>query len=116
MPKIKVEIKRLLKVGFIRTGKYVNWLSNIVPVTKKNGQVRICIDFRDLNLATPKNEYVMAVVDMLVDAAANNGILTIMDGYSGCNQIYLAEEDIHKIAFHCQGPLGFSSGLLCHLD
>ena len=47
------------------------------------------------------DEYVMPIADMLVDAATNNGKLTFIDGYSGYNQIYLAEEDIHKIAFHC---------------
>ena len=43
----------------------------------------------------------MPITDMLVDVATNNKIITFMDGYSGYNQIYLAEEDIHKIAFHC---------------
>ena len=103
--KIKGETERLLKVGFIRTTRYMNWLSNIVLAIKKNGQVRICLDFRDLNLATPKDEYVIPIADMLIDAAANNGILTFMDGYSSYNQIYLAEEDIHKIAFCCPGSI-----------
>ena len=76
LPKIKRDIKRLFKAGFIRTTRYVNWLSNIIPVIKKNGQVRICTDFRNLNLATPKDEYVMLMVDILVDATVNNGILT----------------------------------------
>lgn len=37
MPQIKEEIERMLKAGFIRTTKYANWLSNIVPMIKKNG-------------------------------------------------------------------------------
>ena len=45
------------------------------PVIKKNGQVRIYIDFHNLNLATPKDEYIMPIADMLVDVATNNGIL-----------------------------------------
>ncbi|XP_070667874.1 uncharacterized protein [Malus domestica] len=53
---IKDELIRLLKVGFIRTARYVEWLANIVPVLKNNGALRICIDFRNLNLATPKDE------------------------------------------------------------
>ncbi|XP_070667555.1 uncharacterized protein [Malus domestica] len=48
---IKDELVRLLKAGFIRTARYVEWLANIVPVLKKNGALRICIDFRNLNLA-----------------------------------------------------------------
>ncbi|XP_070677860.1 uncharacterized protein [Malus domestica] len=53
---IKDELVRLLKAGFIRTARYVEWLANIVPVLKKNGALRICIDFRNLNLATPKDD------------------------------------------------------------
>ncbi|KAM1468070.1 hypothetical protein ACFX2I_033092 [Malus domestica] len=58
---IKDELVRLLKAGFIRTARYVEWLANIVPVLKKNGALRICIDFRNLNLATPKDEYTMPI-------------------------------------------------------
>ena len=65
----------MLKAGFIRTARYVQWLSNIIPVIKKNGQVRIYIYFHYLNLATPMDDDVMPTVDMLVDATANNGIL-----------------------------------------
>ncbi|KAM2351032.1 hypothetical protein ACFXTH_005893 [Malus domestica] len=54
---VKDELVRLLKAGFIRTARYVEWLANIVPVLKKNGALRICTDFRNLNLATPKDEY-----------------------------------------------------------
>ena len=53
----------------------------------------------------PKDEYVMLIANMLVDAAANNGILTFIDGYLGYNQIYLAKEDIHKTAFRFLGPI-----------
>src|ERR1051325_5764917 len=68
--KIKEEIERLLKSKFIRTARYVEWLANIVPVLKKNGKLRVCIDFRNLNTATPKDEYAMPVAEMLVDSAA----------------------------------------------
>ena len=59
LPMIKEEIERFLKAGSIKTTRYVEWLSNIISIIKKNGQVRICIDFRNLNLATPKDEYVI---------------------------------------------------------
>ena len=55
--KIKEEIERLLKAKFIRTVRYVNWISNILSVMKKNGKLRVCIDFRDLINTTPKDEY-----------------------------------------------------------
>ncbi|CAJ2645042.1 unnamed protein product [Trifolium pratense] len=70
MTKIKAEIERLLKCKFIRTTRYVEWLANIVPVIKKNGSLRVCIDFRDLNNATPKDEYSMPVAEMNEETAS----------------------------------------------
>ncbi|PNX90716.1 hypothetical protein L195_g046841 [Trifolium pratense] len=72
MTKIKAEIERLLKCKFVRTARNVEWLANIVPVIKKNGSLRVCIDYRDLNNATPKDEYSMLVAKMLVDSAAGH--------------------------------------------
>ncbi|GKV12837.1 hypothetical protein SLEP1_g23931 [Rubroshorea leprosula] len=104
--KVKEEVERLHKVGFIRTARYSEWLSNIVPIVKKNGKLRVCIDFRNLNLVTPKDEYPMPVADLLVDGVARHRILSFMDGYSGYNQIFIAEEDISKTAFRCPGNIG----------
>ena len=104
--KVKEEIERLLKAKFIRPTRYVQWLANIVPVVKKNGKLRVCIDFRDLNAATPKDMYVMPIADMLIDSTANNELLSFMDGFSGYNQIFIAEEDIFKTAFRCPGSIG----------
>ncbi|KAM1563134.1 hypothetical protein ACFX1X_038121 [Malus domestica] len=74
--------------------------------TKKNGALCICIDFRNLNLATPKDEYTMPISDLLIDAVANHAILSFMDGHAGYNQIFIAEADVHKTAFRCPGALG----------
>src|ERR1051325_6365364 len=106
LTKIKVEVERLLRCKFIRTTRYVEWLANIVPVIKKNGSLRICIDFRDLNTATPKDEYSMPVAEMLIDSAAGYEYLSMLDGYSGYNQIFIAEDDVPKTAFRCPGALG----------
>jgi len=112
LPKIKEEIERLLKCGFRITARYVDWLANVVPVKNKNGTIRVCIDFRDLNLATPKDEYLMPVAEMLMDSAAGFEYLSMLDGYSGYNQIFIAEEDVSKTAFRCPGALGFYEWLV----
>ena len=103
---VKKEMERLFRAKFIRPVRYVEWISNIVPVIKKNGKIRICIDFRNLNTASPKDEYHMPVADHLVDATAGHQFLSMMDGYSGYNQIFIAEEDTHKTAFRCPGYIG----------
>jgi hypothetical protein len=64
------------------------------------------MDFRDLNRATPKDEYPMPVVETLINATAGNKILSFMDGNTGYNQIFMAPEDIHKTAFQVPGAVG----------
>ena len=55
--KIKDEMNKLLKARFIKEIECPSWLANIVPEKKKGGQIRICVDFRDLNKACPKDEF-----------------------------------------------------------
>jgi hypothetical protein len=77
MDHIKEEIERLLKANFIRPCHYVKWISNIVPVEKKNmGKIRVCIDFRNLNRATPKDEYPMPGAHMLINRASGNKMIS----------------------------------------
>jgi hypothetical protein len=64
------------------------------------------VDFRDLNRATPKDEYPMPVAEMLINTAAGNKILSFMDGNAGYNQIFMAPGDIHKTAFRVPGVMG----------
>ena len=52
---------------------------------KKNGVLRLCFDFHNLNLATPKDEYPMPILDLLIDATANHDMLSFMDGHAGYN-------------------------------
>ncbi|KAK9932282.1 hypothetical protein M0R45_019525 [Rubus argutus] len=96
---IKQEIEKLLASGFIKPINHPTWLANIVPVKKKNGQVRVCIDFRDLNKACPKDEFPLPNMDILIDSTAGQGMLSFMDGFSGYNQIKMATRDAEKTAF-----------------
>ncbi|KAI5312689.1 hypothetical protein L3X38_041863 [Prunus dulcis] len=105
--KVKEEIERLVKAGFITPAIYADWLANIVTIQKRKvGVVRICVDYRNLNEASPKYEYPMPMADMLVDGAAHNQMLSFMDGNAGYNQIMVAEEDIHKTALMCLRHIG----------
>ena len=72
---------------------------------KKNGKLRVCINFRDLNMATPMDGYPMPIANMLVDAAVGHRVISFMDGNAGYNQNFKAEEDITKIAFRCPGAI-----------
>ena len=84
---------------FIRIARYVNWISDIVHVMEKNGKLRICIDFRNLNNVMPKDEYPMPIAHMLVDSTSSHEVLSFLYGYLGYNQIYIAKENVSKTTF-----------------
>ena len=74
---------------------------------KKNfDKLRVCIDFRNLNKAAPKDEYPMPIADMLINSASGNKVISFLDGNAGYNQIFMTEEDTSKTAFICPGFIG----------
>jgi hypothetical protein len=100
-------------MGFIRPCRYVEWVSNIVPVEKKNtGKIRVCIDFRNLNKATRKEEYPMPIADMLINNASGHQVISFLDGNIGYNQIFMAEEDMSKMTFVVPVLSVYLNGLL----
>ncbi|RVW73736.1 Transposon Ty3-G Gag-Pol polyprotein [Vitis vinifera] len=96
---VKEEIQKQLSVGFLSVVEYPEWLANVVPVPKKDGKVRVCVDFRDLNKASPKDDFPLPHIDMLVDSTAGHSMLSFMDGFSGYSQILMAPEDMEKTSF-----------------
>jgi hypothetical protein len=73
---------------------------------KNTGKIWVCIDFRNLNKATPKDEYQMPIADMLINNSSGHWVISFLDGNAGYNQIFMAEEDMSKTAFHCPGFIG----------
>ena len=74
-------------------------MTNIVPVPKKDGKVRMCVDYRDLNRASPKDNFPLPHIDTLVDNTAKHSLFSFMNGFSGYNQIRMASEDMEKTTF-----------------
>ncbi|KAM1784985.1 hypothetical protein ACFX12_037942 [Malus domestica] len=99
IPQIEVEIDKLIEAGFIREVQYPKWISNIVIVLKKSGQIRVCVDFRNLNDAYPKYDFPFPIIKIMVDATTGHEALSFMDGSSGYNQIHMALEDEELTAF-----------------
>ena len=72
---------------------------NVVLVPKKDGKVRVCVDFRDLNKVSPKDDFPFPHIDLLVDSTIGHSMLSFMDGFSGYNQIMMALDDMEKTTF-----------------
>ena len=78
-----------------------------MPVEKKDSRkIRVCIDFRDLNRSTLKDDYPMPIADMLINDASGQRVISFVDGNIGYNQIFMAEEDASKTAFICPRFVG----------
>ncbi|KAG9454478.1 hypothetical protein H6P81_007382 [Aristolochia fimbriata] len=98
-PFVRPEVDKLIAANFIREVKYPSWIANIVPVKKKTGQIRVCVDFRDLNTACPKDDFPLPITELMVVATTGHEALSFMDRSSGYNQIWMDPKDEELTAF-----------------
>lgn len=70
-----------------------------MPLPKKDGKARMCMDYRDLNRASPKDDFPLPHIVMLVDNTTKFSVFSFMDGFSGYNQIKMAQHDMEKTMF-----------------
>ena len=69
---IKEEITKQLEAKVIEVSQYPSWLANIIPVPKKDGKVQICVDYRDLNKASPKDVFPLPNIHILLGSCAKH--------------------------------------------
>ncbi|KAJ9538724.1 hypothetical protein OSB04_031457 [Centaurea solstitialis] len=119
---VKKEILKWLDAGIIYPISSSGWVSPVQCVPKKGGTTvitneknepistrtvtgwRICMDYRQLNLATKKDHFPLPFIDQMLDRLAGKEFYCFLDGYSGYNQIHIAPEDQEKTTFTC--PFG----------
>ena len=68
--KIMEEVKKQFDASFLVVARYPEWVANIMTVPKKDGKVRMCVDYRDLNQASPKDNFPLLHIDVLIDNTA----------------------------------------------
>jgi len=78
--------------------------SNIIPVTKKNGKIRVFIDFNDLNEACLKDEFILPITDVIIDNISGFEWMSFIDEFSVYNQIKIYPDDEKHTSFRT--PLG----------
>ncbi|GJW19406.1 reverse transcriptase domain-containing protein [Tanacetum coccineum] len=96
---INDEVSKLVAAGIMREVHYHDWLSNPVMVKKHDDSWRMCVDFKDLNKACPKDGYPLPEIDWKVESLCGFPFKCFLDAYKGYHQIQMAEEDEEKTAF-----------------
>ena len=98
LKELKIQLQELLEKGFIRPS-VSPWGAPVLFVKKKDGTLRLCIDYRQLNRVTVKNKYPLPRVDDLFDQLQGAEVFSKIDLRSGYHQVKIAENDIPKSAF-----------------
>ncbi|XP_072572259.1 uncharacterized protein [Paramormyrops kingsleyae] len=101
---VRRHLKDLLAAGIIKESRSP-YASPIVIARKKNGKIRMCVDYRTLNNRTIPDQYTTPRIEDALDCLAGSQWFSVLDLRSGYYQIPMAEEDKEKTAFIC--PLGF---------
>ena len=117
------QLQELLEKGFIRPS-HLPWGAPVLFVKNKDGSVRLCIDYRWLNKVTIKNKYPLPRVDDLFDQLKSASVFSKINLRSGCHQLKIKEEHIHKTAFrtgygHYEFvvmPVGLTNALAAFMD
>ncbi|XP_035843947.1 uncharacterized protein LOC118490420 [Helianthus annuus] len=102
------EVEKLASADILREVKYQSWVANPVMVKKQDNSWRMCIDFKDLNIACPKDCYPLPEIDLKVDSLTGYPFKCFLDAYKGYHQILMKVEDEEKTAFHTD------KGIFCY--
>jgi len=85
------------------------WLDNIVLIRRKNGQLCVCVDFKDLNNACPKDDSTLPITELLVNTNTGFRTLSFMDDFSGYNHIKMDPKDEDLTTFRTP------QGIYCYM-
>jgi ribonuclease HI len=98
-PTVQKELNKLLSAKIIFPVRHTQWVSNLVPVRKKNGEIRLCVDFRNLNKASDKDNYPVPPMEQILQQVSGSERLSLLDGFSGYNQVLMSPSDQLKTTF-----------------
>ena len=84
-PLIFKEVQKLLSAKIIFLVRHSTWVANLVPVRKKNGEIRLYVDFRNLNRASEKDNYPLTSLDKVLQMVNGSQMMSFLDGYYSYN-------------------------------
>jgi len=93
-------VKKLLDAKIIIPLRYSKWVDNLVPVRKKNGEIRLFVDFRNLNRSSKKDNYPFPKMDHILQrVSTSSSRMFMIDGFSSYNHIYVFPKDRENTTF-----------------
>ena len=99
LPLIEKEIIKLFDAKIIVSLRFSKWLANLVPIRKKSGEIRLCVDFRNLNQVSLKDNYPLPKMDHILQRVVGSQRMSMLDDFSGYNQVAVHPEDQEKTTF-----------------
>ncbi|XP_071699941.1 uncharacterized protein [Rutidosis leptorrhynchoides] len=94
------EVDNLVRANILREVRYQTWVANPVLVKKADGSWRMCVNFKDINKACPKDNYPLPEIDWKVESLSGFRYKCFLDAYKGYHQILMAVGDEDKTPFH----------------
>ena len=92
-------MKKLFDAKIIVTLRFSKWVANLVPLQKNNGEITLCVDFRNLNKVSLKDNYPLSKMDKILQGVEGSERISTMDGFFGYNQVKVLPEDREKTTF-----------------
>lgn len=93
LPSIEKEMKRTYEAGIIAPIRFPDWVSNLVPTRKNTGEIRLCVDLRNVNKVSLKYNYPLPKMDNILQSVVGSTRISLLDGFSGYHEILAHSDD-----------------------
>ena len=123
LKELKLQLQELLEKGFIHPS-VSPWGALMLFIKKKDGTLRLCVDYKQLNKMTVKNKYPLPMIDDLFDQLKGASVFLKIDLRSGYHQLRIKDADVHKTTFKTRYghyeflvmPFGLTNALAAFMD
>jgi hypothetical protein len=99
LPIMEKEVKKILDPKIIILLTYYEWVANLVPVRKKNGEIKLCVDFWNLNKISKKDNYPLPKMEHILQRVTGASGMSMIEGFSGYNHIFVLPKDRENTTF-----------------
>ena len=114
---MRKELFKLIEDNIIFLIKHSSWVANLFPVRNNNGEIRLCVYFRDLNQASLKDHHPLPSMEQILSKVSGSERFSFLDGFSSYNQVLFNESDRYKTTFttkwgtyaYCKMPFGLTN-------